>query len=111
MSANAPRNSAGAQVSRSPADKHLVGFSRSRHARGLAAAALAAALGALLLALAPGVVAHPFHPGADRPVTKTAAFGGLELVRVGSFDFPVYLTSPRGDTSRRFVVEQMGRSA
>ncbi|HEX8856941.1 MAG TPA: PQQ-dependent sugar dehydrogenase [Thermoleophilaceae bacterium] len=34
---------------------------------------------------------------------------GVRLVRVGNFDQPVYVTSPPGDTSRLFVVEQAGR--
>jgi hypothetical protein len=34
---------------------------------------------------------------------------GVRLERVGTFDSPVYLTSPPGDRSRQFVVEQDGR--
>jgi glucose/arabinose dehydrogenase len=33
---------------------------------------------------------------------------GLRLVRVGNFDSPVYVTAPRGDRRRIFVVEQGG---
>jgi glucose/arabinose dehydrogenase len=40
---------------------------------------------------------------------KGAAAGGVRLVGVGRFDQPLYLTSPPGDTSRLFVVEQPGR--
>ncbi|MGI8624438.1 MAG: PQQ-dependent sugar dehydrogenase [Solirubrobacteraceae bacterium] len=47
---------------------------------------------------------------ADRTVAGAAASKrGLRLVRVGSFDNPVYVTSPRGDHRRVFVVEQGGR--
>src|SRR5205085_1612747 len=34
---------------------------------------------------------------------------GVRLVRVGTFDSPVYVTSPPGDRRRLFVVEQTGR--
>ena len=34
--------------------------------------------------------------------------GGVKLVTVGSFDSPVYVTAPPGDTRRVFVVEQDG---
>jgi glucose/arabinose dehydrogenase len=43
---------------------------------------------------------------ADAPVAGGAA---AHLVRIGSFSSPVYVTSPPGDTSRVFVVEQAGR--
>jgi len=36
------------------------------------------------------------------------AAAGVKLVSVGSFDSPVYVTAPRGDTRRLFVVEQGG---
>jgi glucose/arabinose dehydrogenase len=53
-----------------------------------------AALAALLIAAAPG------H-SAKRP--------GARLVKVGTFEDPVYVTAPRGDRHRVFVVEQAGR--
>src|SRR5688572_9355055 len=34
---------------------------------------------------------------------------GMRLVRVGTFNAPVYVTAPRGDRSVQFVVEQGGR--
>ena len=34
---------------------------------------------------------------------------GVKLTRIGSFDSPVYVTAPPGDTHRVFVVEQTGR--
>jgi glucose/arabinose dehydrogenase len=39
---------------------------------------------------------------------QASAAAGLRLVRVGSFDQPLYVTAPRGDTRRVFVVEQGG---
>jgi glucose/arabinose dehydrogenase len=44
----------------------------------------------------------------ESPATSTAA-RGVRLKRIGSFDAPVYLTSPPGDRARQFVVEQAGR--
>jgi glucose/arabinose dehydrogenase len=34
---------------------------------------------------------------------------GVRLVKVGSFSSPIYVTAPRGDQSRLFVVERAGR--
>ncbi len=51
-------------------------------------------------------LAHPFHPGAETAETTAP---GLKLDKVGSFDYPVYLTSPRGQQGRQFVVEQDGQ--
>lgn len=34
---------------------------------------------------------------------------GVRLLRVGSFDSPTYVAAPRGDRTRRFVVERAGR--
>ena len=46
----------------------------------------------------------------DAPPSGGGASGkGLKLVKVGSFDAPVYVTAPAGDRSRIFVVEQAGR--
>jgi len=42
------------------------------------------------------------------PATPAAA-RGVRLKRVARFDAPVYLTSPPGDRTRQFVVEQAGR--
>jgi glucose/arabinose dehydrogenase len=39
----------------------------------------------------------------------TAARRGVKLVQVGSFNQPLYVTAPRGDRRRLFVVEQGGR--
>ena len=44
-------------------------------------------------------------PLAKSPKGKT----GLKLVKVGSFDQPVYVTAPPSDKTRVFVVEQAGR--
>jgi glucose/arabinose dehydrogenase len=45
----------------------------------------------------------------DAPATTAAARRPARLARVGSFADPVYVTSPRGDRRRQFVVEQGGR--
>jgi glucose/arabinose dehydrogenase len=60
-------------------------------------------LGLLPAILALLVTACGDTPG--QPAIKTA---GLELVRIGTFADPVYVTSPPGD-DRLFVVEQAGR--
>jgi glucose/arabinose dehydrogenase len=44
---------------------------------------------------------------APAPTARPAA--GVRLVKVGSFDQPVYVTAPPGDRHRVFVVEQTGR--
>ena len=40
---------------------------------------------------------------------RTAASGGVRLVKVGQFQAPLYVTAPPGDRRRVFVVEQAGR--
>jgi len=45
---------------------------------------------------------------AERPNARFAA-PGARLLKVGNFDSPTFLTSPRGDRSRRFVTERDGR--
>jgi glucose/arabinose dehydrogenase len=45
--------------------------------------------------------------GAESPATVAAR--GVRLKRVGEFDAPLYVTSPPGDRTRQFVVEQGGR--
>lgn len=68
----------------------------------VAAAAGAAAL--LVLAPRPGD-----GVGLERGA-RTAAPPGVALARIpGTFDQPVYVAAPRGDTSRQFVVEKTGR--
>jgi glucose/arabinose dehydrogenase len=52
----------------------------------------------------------PAQASSPQPVEAgPAAKRGLKLVKVGSFDTPVYATSPPADTRRLFVVEQAGR--
>jgi glucose/arabinose dehydrogenase len=46
--------------------------------------------------------------GATTPAT-TAAARGVKLIKVGSFDQPLYVTAPPADKRRIFVVEQGGR--
>jgi glucose/arabinose dehydrogenase len=41
--------------------------------------------------------------------TRAQARRGVRLVRVGTFDNPVYIAQPPGDRSRMMVVEQTGR--
>jgi glucose/arabinose dehydrogenase len=45
----------------------------------------------------------------DAPATGTTAARGVRLKRIGRFQAPVYVTSPRGDRRHLFVVEQAGR--
>jgi glucose/arabinose dehydrogenase len=47
-------------------------------------------------------------PGAGA-TPEAAAARGVRLVKIGSFDQPLYVTAPRGDRRRVFVVEQPGR--
>jgi glucose/arabinose dehydrogenase len=47
-------------------------------------------------------------PQATAQAPAAAAATGVRLVKVGSFDSPVYVTSPPGDRRRLFVVEQGG---
>ncbi len=46
---------------------------------------------------------------ADRPAASSSAGAGVRLLRLGTFAQPTYLTSPPGDTARRFVTERAGR--
>ena len=95
-----------AQVLRGAAENGHVGFSRFRQGKPRLAA-VAAALAALVLSLAAATaLAHPFHPGAK---TADTTAPGLKLDRIGNFDFPVYLTSPRGHNRHQYVVEQDGQ--
>jgi glucose/arabinose dehydrogenase len=54
-------------------------------------------------------------PTAEATATATpetpaaAASRGVRLRRIGSFDAPLFVTSPPGDRARQFVVEQGGR--
>ena len=45
----------------------------------------------------------------ESPDGSAAARRPVRLLRLGRFDEPTYLTAPRGDTRRRFVVERGGR--
>jgi glucose/arabinose dehydrogenase len=51
-----------------------------------------------------GVTQSKAHP----PTAKAAA-SGVRLAKVGDFTDPLYVTAPRGDSKRVFVVEQSGR--
>ena len=56
----------------------------------------------------PMAVTEPAGTRAAGGDTGTAAAADLRLRQVGSFAEPVYVTAPRGDNSRLFVVEQAG---
>jgi glucose/arabinose dehydrogenase len=61
---------------------------------------------------APDAGAPAVTPEATAPPAATAtpsAARGVRLKKVADFAAPVYLTSPPGDRSRQFVVEQEGR--
>ena len=88
----------------------------------MAATARAATVFALVLAVAgcgggggddaAGRSASPARTAAataPRGESAVPAARGLRLKRIGSFDSPVFLTSPPGDRARQFVVEQEGR--
>jgi uncharacterized cupredoxin-like copper-binding protein len=51
-------------------------------------------------------VSKPPPPSPPAPPSDTS--GDVELTRVGTFERPVLVTAPRGDTDRIFVVEQAG---
>ena len=69
--------------------------------------AVAAAVGAA----APAVLApRPVDGAGPGPSARAAPPPGVALVKIaGSFDSPVYVAAPPGDTSRLFVVEKTGR--
>ena len=48
-------------------------------------------------------------PATASPTATPAARRGVRLVRIGSFEQPLYVTAPPGDERRVFVVEQGGR--
>jgi glucose/arabinose dehydrogenase len=71
-------------------------------------AALAALSGVLLVVAACGSD-NAGQAGASSATQKArSAATGVRLVKVGSFSSPVYVTAPRGDSRRLFVVEQGG---
>ncbi len=48
-------------------------------------------------------------PGGDRRPPTGDGRGGVELTEIGSFELPVYLAQPAGESDDLFVVEQCGR--
>ncbi|MDA0162697.1 PQQ-dependent sugar dehydrogenase [Solirubrobacter ginsenosidimutans] len=60
-------------------------------------------------ATAPTESAAATASGGGQAAKSTAKAAAVRLQKVGSFDSPVYVTSPPGDTSRLFVVEQGGK--
>jgi glucose/arabinose dehydrogenase len=91
--------------------------------RGLAAVALVVGVGVVLGACGseehagatsaadPRATSTGSAPSSTATTTATTAQAkrGVRLVRVGTFDNPVYITQPPGDRSRLMVVEQTGR--
>ena len=68
----------------------------------------------LFLGCGGGGSSQPSPMGTAEATAAPAAEGrtaarGVRLVRIGSFDNPVYVTAPPGDRRRVFVVEQAGR--
>jgi glucose/arabinose dehydrogenase len=56
-----------------------------------------------------GASAQPGSTATSGQAAQSAAARRVRLKRVGTFRSPVYLTAPRGDRRRLFVVEQRGR--
>jgi glucose/arabinose dehydrogenase len=48
-------------------------------------------------------------PAPAKAPTAVKAATGVKLKRIGTFSKPIYVTAPRGDTHRLFVVERAGR--
>ena len=48
-------------------------------------------------------------PATTAAPTTTTATAAVKLTKIGDFQRPVFVTSPRGDPDRLFVVEQAGR--
>jgi hypothetical protein len=64
-----------------------------------------------IVALAVGAAVVVRTASEERPLLRLAQIGPplLRLIRVGSFDEPVYVTASPGDRRRLFVVERTGR--
>jgi glucose/arabinose dehydrogenase len=62
---------------------------------------------AAFLLLAPAACGSESEPRDTTVARRSAA--GVKLTRVGVFDSPVFVTQPRGERRRLFVVEQGGR--
>jgi glucose/arabinose dehydrogenase len=74
----------------------------------LAAASVVLGCGGGSSPAAPIATPSPDRTAAATPAASAAA-KGVRLKRIGSFQAPVYVTSPPGDRRRLFVVEQGGR--
>jgi glucose/arabinose dehydrogenase len=77
--------------------------------RRATAAVLAASLGLLGACSGSGDKQHSAAATGTTGPTVRAAATGVKLKRIGTFSAPVYVTAPRGDTHRLFVVERAGR--
>jgi glucose/arabinose dehydrogenase len=73
-------------------------------------AAIASLVAVTALSAAAAAVAWAGGPTSRPPGAPNAgsAAAKVRLVRVGRFSRPTYLTAPKGDTERQFVVEQRG---
>ncbi len=71
--------------------------------------ALLVTLTVLLAACGGGDNTDRLASGATAAPGQAAASEGLKLVKVGSFDAPVYVTAPPEDPTHLYVVEQGGR--
>jgi glucose/arabinose dehydrogenase len=73
------------------------------------AAVLAASLGLLAACSGSGDKQHSATAAGAPSAPVRPAATGVKLKRIGSFSAPIYVTAPRGDTRRLFVVERAGR--
>jgi glucose/arabinose dehydrogenase len=80
--------------------------------RSPAAAVLAASIGLLAGCGGCGAgqdAARSTAAPASTPAPAVKAARGVKLTRIGTFSSPIFVTAPRGDTHRLFVVERAGR--
>jgi glucose/arabinose dehydrogenase len=77
--------------------------------RRATAAVLAASLGLLAACSGSGDKQHSATAAGTTAPPVRAAATGVKLKRIGTFSAPTYVTAPRGDTHRLFVVERAGR--
>src|SRR5580765_6545850 len=66
-------------------------------------------IAAVALAMAACGGGDAARPATTSAPARGAAAHGVRLVRIGTFDQPLYVTAPAGDRRRVFVVEQAGR--
>jgi glucose/arabinose dehydrogenase len=86
----------------------MLGDMIRRAALAIASTALLVACGSQGGGAAPASGPAPRYGTVSRTTSATAAATGVRLLAVGRFDQPVYVTAPRGQHRRVFVVEQPG---